>query len=89
MTELLSQCYSQGKGIFTFSKSMKILIREPQDPFNLKYDRAGGINVIDLGNVDSCSFIATQDIGRFVPDGFEILGRMDNSDIRGCNLMVQ
>lgn len=88
MTELLSQSYSKGKGVFQPSKSMKIMIREPQDPFNLAYDRAGGVNIIDLGNVDSCSFIATQDIGRMLPSGFEILGRMDNSDIRGCNLMV-
>lgn len=89
MTELLSQSYSCGSGIFTESKSMKVFIREPQDPFNLNYNRAGGVNVVDLGNVDSCSFIATDDIGRLLPHGgFEIIGRLDNSDIRGCNLMV-
>ncbi len=88
MTELLSQSYSLGGGVFASSRSMRVLIREPQDPFNLSYNRAGGVNVVDLGNVDSCSFIATQDIGRLLPNGFEILGRMDNSDIRGCNLMV-
>ena len=88
MTELLSQSYSLGQGVFVPAKSMKVLIREPQDPFNLNYKRAGGVNVVDLANVDSCSFIATQDIGLTVTNGFEILGRMDNSDIRGCNLMV-
>ncbi len=95
MTELLSQCYSMGEGIFQMSQTMKILLRDIYDPFS-KYDKpnpfikTGGINVIDLANLDSISFIETQDLGRFgsVPNTFEILGRFDNSDIRGCNLMV-
>lgn len=68
---------------------MKVLIREVNDPFHLlSHERNGAINVIDLANVDSCSFIATQDLGRSYEDGsFEVLGRMDASDLRGCNLM--
>jgi len=91
MTELLSQAYSSGNGIFFTPPWMRILIRDPQDPFNiLEPGKTGCINVIDLANIYSCSFIATQDLGRINQDGsFEVLGRYDNSDIRGCNLMVE
>lgn len=91
MTELLSQGYSNGDGIFECPAWMKILLRDPSDPLSPLYNRqSGGINVIDLANVNSCAFIATQDLGKIHPDGrFEILGRFDNADIRGCNLLVQ
>lgn len=92
MTELLSQAYSTGEGIFRCPPWMKVLIRDPQDPFNIitKPGKSGGINIIDLANVNSCSFIATSDLGKLHADGsFEVLGRFDNSDIRGCNLMVE
>jgi len=91
MTELLSQGYSKGDGIFTTPSWMKILIRDTNDPFSFQtFGRTGGINVIDLANQLSCSFIATQDLGKVYEDGtFEVLGRFDNSDIRGCNLLVQ
>lgn len=91
MTELLSQAYSKGKGIFDCPPWMKIYLRDTNDPLTLlSNNRSGGINVIDLANVNSCSFIATQDLGRLFPDGsFEVLGRFDNADIRGCNLLVQ
>lgn len=91
MTELLSQAYSKGNGIFKTPNWMKILIREPNDPFNLlNPNKTGGINVIDLANYNSCSFIATQDLGKtFVDNSFEILGRFDNTDLRGCNLLIQ
>jgi phenylacetate-coenzyme A ligase PaaK-like adenylate-forming protein len=91
MTELLSQAYSKGNGVFDCPPWMRILIRDTNDPFTyLPNGRSGGINVIDLANINSCSFIATQDLGKLHPDGsFEILGRFDNSDIRGCNLLVQ
>lgn len=90
MTELLSQAYSLGKGRFSCPPWMRIMVRDPEDPFQIQaHGRTGGINVIDLANVNSCSFIATQDLGRSYPDhSFEILGRFDHSDIRGCNLMV-
>jgi len=90
MTELLSQAYSQGKGLFKTPPWMKILIRDTEDPLTLLSDgKTGGINVIDLANINSCAFIATQDLGKYYADGsFEILGRFDNSDIRGCNLLV-
>lgn len=90
MTELLSQGYSKGDGIFKTPPWMKILIRDTEDALTiLPQSRTGGINVIDLANINSCSFIATQDLGKIHSDGtFEILGRFDNSDIRGCNLMV-
>ncbi len=90
MTELLSQAYSKGNGIFNTPPWMKLLIRDTEDPLSyLTYGKTGGINVIDLANINSCSFIATQDLGKEHEDGrFEILGRFDNSDIRGCNLMV-
>jgi len=91
MTELLSQAYSKGDGIFYSPSWMRILIRDPEDALSLlPIGKGGGINVIDLANRFSCSFIATQDLGRMhVDGGFEILGRFDNSDIRGCNLLVQ
>ena len=90
MTELLSQAYSKGNGIFECPPWVKILIRDTEDPLTLlPKGKSGGINVIDLANVNSCSFIATQDLGKKHPDNsFEIIGRFDNSDIRGCNLMV-
>jgi phenylacetate-coenzyme A ligase PaaK-like adenylate-forming protein len=90
MTELLSQAYSQGNGIFKNPPWMKILIRDTEDPLTLQeFGKTGGVNVIDLANINSCSFIATQDLGKNYNDGsFEILGRFDNSDIRGCNLLV-
>jgi hypothetical protein len=90
MTELLSQAYSKGEGIFNCPPWMKIIIRDTNDPFtNLPYNKPGGINIIDLANIHSCSFLATQDLGKVQPDGsFEVLGRFDNSDIRGCNLLI-
>lgn len=90
MTELLSQGYSKGAGVFYATPTMKILTREITDPFSMqKKGKVGGVNIIDLANLDSCSFLATDDLGRVYDDGsFEILGRFDNSDIRGCNLMV-
>jgi phenylacetate-coenzyme A ligase PaaK-like adenylate-forming protein len=92
MTELLSQAYSKGDGIFYCPPWMKIVIRDPQDPLTYynEPDQAGGINIIDLANINSCSFIATGDLGKVHDDGgFEVLGRFDSSDIRGCNLMVE
>jgi len=91
MTELLSQAYSSGKGIFRCPPWMRISIRDINDPLSLlPTGVTGGINVIDLANVYSCSFLATQDLGKTHDDGsFEIIGRFDNSDIRGCNLLVQ
>ena len=91
MTELLSQAYSKGDGVFETPKWMKILIRDTNDPFNiLNHHQTGGVNVIDLANVHSCSFIATQDLGKTIGENnFEILGRFDNSDLRGCNLLIQ
>ena len=91
MTELLSQAYSFGDGIFHSPPWMKVLVRDPNDPLSLIGDgKTGGLNVIDLANIHSCSFIATQDLGKTNKDGsFEVLGRFDLSDIRGCNLMVE
>ena len=90
MTELLSQAYSTNNGIFRCPPWMKIFIREPQDALSFKRNGiTGGVNVIDLANVNSCSFIATEDLGKKNDENnFEILGRFDNSDIRGCNLLV-
>lgn len=96
MTELLSQSYSKGEGIFDASATMRILLRDINDPravyappqSGLRY---GGINVVDLANLDSCAFIETQDLGRFVGENatrFEVIGRFDNSDVRGCNLLI-
>lgn len=90
MTELLSQAYSRKDGIFQSPPWMRIMIRDANDPLSLiGHGQSGGINVIDLANLYSCSFIATQDLGKSYPDhSFEVLGRFDSSDIRGCNLMV-
>ena len=97
MTELLSQAYSLGNGIFECPAWMQILIRDTEDAMTyVSNGKTGGINVIDLANINSCSFIATQDLGKKYPNqpacrqagSFEVLGRFDNSDIRGCNLMV-
>ena len=90
MTELLSQAYSLGKGIFECPPWMQILVRDTEDAMTyVSNGKTGGINVIDLANINSCSFIATQDLGKKQPNNsFEVLGRFDNSDIRGCNLMV-
>ncbi|WP_114936566.1 acyl transferase [Mucilaginibacter endophyticus] len=90
MTELLSQAYSKGDGIFNCPPWMKIIIRDTNDPLStLQTGKTGGISVIDLANINSCAFIATQDLGRIYADGsFEVLGRFDQSDIRGCNLLI-
>ena len=90
MTELLSQGYSKGNGVFKTPPWMKILTRDTEDALSINASgKNGGINVIDLANYNSCSFIATQDLGKvYENETFEIIGRFDNSDIRGCNLMV-
>lgn len=90
MTELLSQAYSKGNGIFDLPSHMDILIRDIEDPLSLvQQGKNGGLNVIDLANLYSCSFIATQDLGKKIAKNqFEVIGRFDNSDIRGCNLMA-
>lgn len=90
MTELLSQAYSFGNGIFETPNWMKIIVRDTEDALSyVTQGKTGGINVIDLANINSCSFIATQDLGKTLSsNSFEVLGRFDNSDIRGCNLMV-
>lgn len=91
MTELLSQSYSEGDNIFKTPPWKKVLIRDVNDPLTiLGKNRSGGINIIDLANIYSCPFIATQDLGRLHEDeSFSVLGRFDNSDVRGCNLLVQ
>ncbi len=90
MTELLSQAYSKTDGNYSTPPWMKVFIREPNDPFEiLSLTHAGAINIIDLANIYSCSFIATDDLGRINADGsFSVSGRMDSSDVRGCNLLV-
>ena len=90
MTELLSQAYSLGNGVFECPSWMQILVRDTEDALTyVREGKTGGINVIDLANINSCSFIATQDLGKIYPNGsYEVLGRFDHSDIRGCNLMV-
>ncbi len=93
MTELLSQAYSKGNGLFEAPRWMKILIRDEEDPLTIKTFTSGSVNgvvnIIDLANIYSCSFIATDDLGTLYPDGsFEIKGRMDNADLRGCSLLV-
>ena len=90
MTELLSQAYSKGDGKFRCPSTMKILTREINDPFTLKNDqKTGAINIIDLANIETCTFIETRDLGTINDDGtFEVLGRFDNSELRGCNLMA-
>jgi len=90
MTELLSQAYSKGDGVFVCPPWMKVLTRDTEDALSYTQGTTGGINIIDLANLHSCSFIATQDLGKLNKDeSFEILGRFDSSDIRGCNLMIQ
>ena len=89
MTELLSQAYSRGDGIYHCPPWMKILLRDDEDPLRLITSGSGVVNVIDMANIHSCSFIATDDAGKVYPDGsFEILGRVDGSDMRGCSLLV-
>jgi hypothetical protein len=89
MTELLSQAYSSGEGIFKPVPWMKVLVRDEDDPLDLRESGEGLLNIIDLANRDSCAFIATDDVVKLYEDGsFEVLGRMDNSDIRGCSLLV-
>ena len=89
MTELLSQAYGQ-EGVFRCPESMRVMIRDINDPFSyVAHGRTGGINIIDLANFNTCSFIETKDLGRCSADGtFEVLGRFDNTELRGCNLMV-
>ncbi|MFP3592453.1 acyl transferase [Chryseobacterium sp. SIMBA_038] len=90
MTELLSQAYSLGENVYQCPNWMRILVRNAEDPFNYeKEGRTGAINIIDLANIHSCAFIATQDLGKTLPDSkFQVLGRIDHSDIRGCSLLV-
>ena len=90
MTELLSQAYSKGEGIFESPPWMKIVIRDINDAQNLHFNKkSGAINIIDLANYNSCSFIATDDMGKSINETeFEVIGRVDNSDVRGCNLLV-
>ena len=97
MTELLSQAYSKGAGVYRCAPWMRVLVREEEDPLRVQDQAAAGgdgsmsgvINVIDLANIYSCSFLATDDRGKLHADGsFEVLGRIDNSDIRGCSLLM-
>lgn len=89
MTELLSQAYSSGEGIFYGPDWMRVLVRDEEDPLTVRREGAGAINIIDLANCYSCAFIATEDAGRVRDDGgFEVLGRMDGSDLRGCSLLI-
>ncbi|MEM1337715.1 MAG: acyl transferase [Bacteroidota bacterium] len=90
MTELLSQAYSSGEGTFRCPPWMTVVSRDPEDPLSPQLTgKTGGLNIIDLANIHSCAFIATQDLGKVYPDGtFEVLGRFDHAEIRGCNLMV-
>ena len=90
MTELFSQAYAQSSGVFTEPNTMKILVREVNDPLTiLEEGQTGGLNIIDLANIDSCAFIESQDMGRKLSSNtFEVIGRLDNSDVRGCSLMV-
>ncbi|PIB36135.1 acyl transferase [Reichenbachiella sp. 5M10] len=91
MTELLSQAYSLEDKRFEVPRTMRVLVRDINDPFSqVSNERSGGLNIIDLANIHSCAFIETKDLGRVHADGsFEVLGRIDNSDIRGCNLLVE
>ena len=90
MTELLSQFYSDKDEVFSTTNLIKVFIRETNDPFSYTIGgKTGGINIVDLANIYSCSFIATQDLGKAVENGFQIMGRFDNSDVRGCNLLLQ
>lgn len=90
MTELLSQAYSNKEGLFNCPPWMKILIRDVNDPFSYASEgKSGGINIIDLANINSCSFIETEDLGKVTGEMFQVMGRIDLSDIRGCNLLIQ
>jgi phenylacetate-coenzyme A ligase PaaK-like adenylate-forming protein len=90
MTELMSQAYSKGEGKYKLPNTMRVMLRDVNDPLSWSTRSQGGINVIDLANFHSCAFIETQDLGKFDENGFlEVLGRFDNSEIRGCNLLVQ
>jgi hypothetical protein len=90
MTEMLSQAYSDGNGIYKCSSTLKVLVRDPYDPTIVKNIGKGVLNIIDLANVHSCSFIATDDLGEVFEDGsFKVLGRLDSSQMRGCNLMFE
>ena len=90
MTEMMSQAYSRGEGKYKLPESVRVLLRDVNDPWSWSNRSQGGINVIDLGNFHSCAFLETQDLGRMDKDGnLEVLGRIDNSEIRGCNLLVQ
>lgn len=89
MTELLSQAYSGGEGIYKASNTMRVFVRDENDPFDIREQGSGVLNIIDLANIHSCSFIATDDIAKIAADGsFEVMGRLDNSALRGCSLMV-
>jgi len=89
MTELMSQAYSKGGGKYELPPTMKVFLRDVNDPWSWSTRSQGGINIIDLANFHSCAFIETQDLGKLSTDGMlEVLGRIDNSEIRGCNLMV-
>lgn len=92
MTELLSQAYSRGEGLYTTPPWMRVMLRDATDPLSLLPERCqarGGINIVDLANIDSCCFIATEDLGAIHPDGrFEVLGRLNGAEVRGCNLLV-
>ena len=89
MTELMSQAYSKENGLYNCPPWMKVLIRSTDDPFEIiQEEKTGALNIIDLANVESCAFIATQDLGKTHRDGsFEVLGRFDTAEIRGCNLI--
>ncbi|MFN8415367.1 MAG: hypothetical protein U0U66_03445 [Cytophagaceae bacterium] len=87
MTEMLSQLYSKGEGLFTPAPGVSLVLRDLQDPFTMVEKGNGGVNVMDAANIDACSFIELQDIGKAVAGGWEILGRIDQSDTRGCNLL--
>lgn len=90
MTELMSQAYSKGEGKYTLPTSMRVMLRDVNDPYSWSSKSQGGINVIDLANFHSCAFLETQDLGSFDENGYlQVLGRFDNSEIRGCNLLVQ
>ncbi len=90
MSELLSQAYSDKKGLFDLPKWMQVVIRDVNDPFGyLEKDKTGGVNVIDLANLYSCAFISTQDLGKITQNKLQLMGRFDHSDVRGCNLMIE
>lgn len=89
MTELLSQAYAQKEGLFTPSLTMRVLVRDIHDPLTTMFNGQGALNIIDLANIHSCAFIATEDIGHVYPNGtFEVLGRMDHTALRGCSLLA-